>query len=83
MYLTKSIARSILRADFIPNGGHVDVRTLQFRRTSETEIFRCCKRVAHDPQSGPIFCGHVAEFVARVDDSKVVALCERHPPPKT
>lgn len=83
--MTKTEARNLLKGDYIPNGKRVDsevMRTLQFRRTFEHEVYRCGRSTDYDPQSGPIYCGGLAEFIA-VTDNGVVALCQRHAPPET
>lgn len=74
----KTLAKSLQR-DFVPGGPSVDVRKLSFRRTTEDEAFQCCAKTTYDPQSGPIFCGRVAEFVAEVpEQGGHVAICKRH-----
>ena len=76
-----------LQGDFVPGGKPIDIHKLSFRIVKEHEIYQCCHRVANDPQSGPIFCGRVAEYVTEIKDGEsdvtgVVALCKRHAPPK-
>ncbi len=78
--MTKEDARRIRKPDFIPGGKRVDLNTLHFRRTGSTEILRCCRQTSHDIQSGPIYCGDIAEYVAPTAGG-AVALCERHAPP--
>lgn len=81
--ITKSAARELTESDFIPGGERVDIRKLRFRRTEEHEVYRCCRQVADDIQSGPIYCGQVAEWVATTRGGMaIVATCERHAPPK-
>ena len=79
MELTKERARKLLKGDFIPGGKAVDVRDLTFRKTLEHEVFQCCARTGYDPQSGPFYCGDVAELVAEIEKdgivTGVVALC--------
>jgi hypothetical protein len=87
MELTKEEAKKLLSPDFIPGGGRIDIRKLEFRRTGEEEMWRCCRNTGFDPQSGPFFCGKIAEYVAFVGEEGqgiigAVAVCERHPPPK-
>jgi len=72
----KDMAKSLQR-DFVPGGKEVDLSTLKFRRTTEDEVLQCCASTSYDPQSGPIFCGKVAEFVARTEQG-YVAICTRH-----
>ncbi len=66
MFLAKEQAKGLQR-DFIPNGGRIDIRTLRFRHTKPDEVYQCCRQVSHDPQSGPIYCGDVAEYNAPVN----------------
>ena len=80
MLLTKDCAKTV-RGEFIPGGKLVDISNLKFRKTKVYEVYRCCRRTGLDPQSGPFFCGDIAEFVAPVKEGGVVALCERHKPP--
>ena len=80
MALSKEQAKQLQR-DFIPGGGPVDINTLRFRHTLSDEIYQCCKKTGNDPQSGPIYCGDVAEYIARTENG-LVACCERHPPPR-
>jgi hypothetical protein len=76
MSLTKEEAKR-LRRDFVPDGERVDIRTLKFRRTGAGEVFQCCAQSGHDVQSGPIYCGDVAEYVA-LTERGVVGLCQGH-----
>ena len=84
--LTKQLAKE-LRGDFIPGGKEIDPHGLVFRKTSEYEVYRCCAHSGYDPQSGPIWCGDIAEIVADVvEDNQIigyVALCnKRHKLPE-
>lgn len=82
--MTKKFAKR-LQSDFVPDGRALsskEVAQLRFRRTRSHEVYQCAARTGHDPQSGPIFCGRVAEWVAYTDDG-ILALCEgRHRPPE-
>jgi len=79
--LTKERAKQLQR-DFIPGGKAVNIRTLRFRRTeSDEEVHQCCRQTSYDIQSGPIYCGKIAEYIADTADGHV-ALCEVHPPPR-
>lgn len=86
MSLSKERAREIQRGDFIPGGQPVKISELSFRRTSDSEVYRCCAQTGSDPQSGPIYCGKVAEFVAFLENERgsYVGLCgeRKHIPPK-
>lgn len=83
--LTKEMAREIRQGDYIPKGiiGRVDANKLSFRKTTEHEIHRCCQITGNDPQSGPIYCGEIAEFIA-FHNGGIVVLCGNrgHVPPK-
>lgn len=80
MQTTKEDARGIREPDFIPGGRYVDIDILCFRRTGSSEIFRCCRQTDSDIQSGPFYCGDIAEYVAPTEGG-TVALCERYAPP--
>ncbi len=76
---TKTEARK-LQGSFTPEGRMLsedEVKRLQFRLTKENEVLRCVCSTGIDPQSGPLFCGDVADYVA-VTDGGHVALCEHH-----
>jgi len=77
--MTKDDAKK-LRGGFIPGVKPVDINTLVFRRTGNSEITRCCQPTSRDPQSGLIYCGDIAEYIAP-SQGGYVALCERHRPP--
>jgi hypothetical protein len=72
----KELAKALQR-DFVPSGPAVDITTLTFRRVTEDEVFQCCCPSSRDPQSGTIYCGRVAEFVAK-GQRGYVAVCKRH-----
>jgi hypothetical protein len=76
--VTKEEAKALRKRDFIPNGERVDIRTLTFRETGEYEVYQCCFPTGNDPQSGPFYCGDIADFTADVDGGGVVAVCQRH-----
>lgn len=84
--LTKEIAKSLQEKDFIPRGKPISRESLSFRRTTENEVYRCCAHVGNDLQSGPMFCGKIAEFVAFTESGEkgYVGLCgtRGHVPPK-
>jgi len=87
MELTKEKAQKFIEDDFIPNGRVVDINDLRFRKTTEHEVFRCCAQTGSDSQSGPFYCGEIAEWVAifPAEDPKkiwILALCGkgRHKP---
>jgi hypothetical protein len=74
-----------LQEDYIPNGEEVDeesAKNLRFRRVREDEIYQCCCQTSRDIQSGPIYCGKLADYVAETVDSEgiyaVVAVCKKH-----
>lgn len=72
-----------LQHEFIPRGEAVELGKLSFGFTLDDEIYRCCVQTSRDPQSGPIYCGAVAEFVALIEHD-YVGLCGKrgHVPPK-
>ena len=75
-----------LQGDYIPRGPRISYeewKKLKFRRAKPDEIHRCAMEVGNDIQSGPIYCGAIAEYVAFPAGSEgmgVAALCKRHPP---
>lgn len=75
--VSKQILQKYRNADFIPDGKIVDTVTLQFRPTGRFELFQCCQQTGVDIQSGPHYCGRLAEYVAG-DESSYVGLCDRH-----
>lgn len=77
MQLTKQAAKKLLEGNFVPSGESVDIDTLNFRRTTESEVFQCCQHTGRDPQSGPFYCGDIAELVAFVEKG-YVGICEQH-----
>jgi len=86
MTMTKTEAKNLLKRDFIPGGKNVssdELKQLEFRRTTENEVFQCCVQTGRDVQSGPGYCGDIAEFVAFFDDGRMVAMCGKrgHTPP--
>lgn len=64
--------------DYVPKGKPVDVAKLMFRRTHEHEILLCGTRTGDDIQSGPYFCGAVADWVAVTSDDGLAAVCDKH-----
>ena len=78
--ITKTEARALVdkMRDYIPGGGPVSrPQTLQWRPTTELEIFHCCVQTGSDIQSGPYYCGTLADFVATIPGG-IVAACEKH-----
>jgi len=74
-----------LQKDFVPGGKRVMLGEVEFRPTRPDEVYQCCVQVGTDyPQSGPIYCGRVAEYVSTDPDGSYVALCgqRRHVPVK-
>ena len=63
--------------DYVPKGKPVDVTKLTFRRTREYEILLCGTRTGHDIQSGPYYCGAVADWVAATSGG-LTAVCDKH-----
>ena len=80
--LTKTEARTLQKnlRDYIPGGKALSrdqVEQLVFRETTEVEIYHCCRQTGDDLQSGPGFCGALADFIAPVPNG-LVALCGPH-----
>ena len=64
--------------DFIPGGKPVaDIRALTFRCTTEHEVLLCGTQTGDDIQSGPFYCGAIADWAAVTADG-TVAVCDRH-----
>jgi hypothetical protein len=64
--------------DYIPGGKPVDPSRLIFRPTSNTgAVHLCGVRTGEDIQSGPYYCGKVADWFATTADG-TVAICDRH-----
>lgn len=83
MTLTKTALRAFQKSfrDHIPAGEALtreQVARLVFRETSEFEIYHCNMKTGDDIQSGPYYCGDVADFVAPGPGGGVVTLCRRH-----
>jgi hypothetical protein len=78
--MQKSDAKKLVAQmrDYIPGGKPiVDIAALTFRRTQEHEVLLCGTRTGHDIQSGPCYCGAVADWVAVTADG-TAAVCDRH-----
>lgn len=79
--ITKTDARKLVDKlrDYIPGGKKPvsNPQTLQWRPTTELEIHHCGVQTGRDIQSGPYFCGAIADFVAEVPEG-TVAVCEKH-----
>ncbi len=75
--ITKELARQLQR-DYVPNGRAVNIEDFQgrWRRTRDGEILQCGRSRSYDLQSGPIYCGRVAEYVAEMGDDQLI-LCKR------
>lgn len=79
----KQLAKKVREGDYIPGGERVrSMDDFEFRETTDDEVFRCGTSICSDPQSGPIFCGDVADYIGihKGDPNKAVALCRRHTP---
>jgi hypothetical protein len=71
MPATKTESKELLKEDYIPGGKRIDITNIEFRRTEEHEVFRCCAITGNDVQSGPFYCGSIAEWVCETDDGIV------------
>ena len=82
--MRKSDAKKLVEQmrDYIPGGKPTDIRSLTFRRTHEHEVLLCGTRTGDDIQSGPYYCGAIADWAASVSESlsstAVVAVCNKH-----
>lgn len=78
--MTKSEAENLgaRMRDYIPGGKPVDVLKLTFRPTHDHEVHLCGTKTGDDIQSGPYYCGAVAEWVARTAEGHWVAVCDLH-----
>lgn len=77
--MLKDLAKQLQR-DYIPNGRRIsrdEFSDLKFRRTEEYEIYQCGCQTGNDIQSGPIYCGRVADFLAETKEG-VLAACKSH-----
>ena len=63
--------------DFIPDAPSSHIDDLRFRQTTYWEVFQCCEQVGDDIQSGPMYCGKIADLVVG-DRFKYIGLCSRH-----
>lgn len=80
MELTKTLAKQIENKDFIPDGKRLKFEDIEgWRETTEYEILYCCVQIDDDIQSGPIYCGKVADYTS-VDPNYTVHLCSMHSP---
>lgn len=78
--MLKADAKKLLAQtrDYIPGGKPVaDIAALTFRRTSEHEVLLCGTQTGNDIQSGPFYCGAIADWVA-VTTNGTAAVCGRH-----
>jgi len=79
----KDLAKSLQR-EFFPKYNPSDEQNLQaisFRKTTENEIHRCCAETNYDSQSGPIYCGDIADYISNsplIPSDKLFAFCEKH-----
>ena len=75
----KSEAKKLVERmrDYIPKGKPVAVSSLTFRRMHEHELHLCGARTGNDIQSGPYYCGAIADWVSSTSDG-LAAVCERH-----
>ena len=81
--MANSHLKSILKTmrDYVPKGRIVtpdEVRKAPWREVEDGEICYCHQRVANDIQSGPIYCGDLADFTADFPDNHCLSFCARH-----
>ncbi len=85
--MTREEVRALIKdfkRDWIPSsdglhGEHI-CRDKIINVRSAQGLERCCHIVGNDYQSGPIYCGDLADFIADVKDMKgvIVAVCAYH-----
>ena len=78
--MLKSDAKKLVSQmrDYIPGGKPIaDITVLTFRRAAEHEVLLCGTQTGRDIQSGPFYCGAVADWVALTPDG-TAAVCTRH-----
>jgi hypothetical protein len=79
--MLKSEAQALVERmrDYIPKGRSVDVSKLLFRRAHDHEIHLCGVRTGRDIQSGPYYCGALADWLAQAEgDGQLAAVCDKH-----
>jgi hypothetical protein len=75
--ITKEFAKKLQR-DYVPNGQPTDYVDA-IRDTKDYEIYQCACSTGYDPQSGPIYCGDIADYLGTyVDKTCYVSVCKRH-----
>ena len=73
--------QELMKPDYIPNGkSRIYLGDLKFRRTQEHEVCRCAAMTGDDIQSGPIYCGKLAEWIHECEDGSFIASCDKHTP---
>lgn len=80
MQMTKEVAKKLREGHYVENGieiTHKEFKKLKFRKTNSTEIERCATIIGDDSQSGPLYCGDIAEYVGKRKKG-ILWLCERH-----
>lgn len=65
-----------LKRDYIPGGKEQKtIVDLKLRQTEEDEVYQCGAITGNDPQSGPIYCGKIADWV---DEDGLYCICDYH-----
>ncbi len=73
----------VMSSDFVPDGtvmsfDKIHKEGIAFRKLSRDEVWRCCRMTSEDIQSGPIYCGKMAQLLGALPDSTFIALCDAH-----
>jgi len=78
--LSKSEVRHLLEeVDFVPEFAGKLMKPFRIvRKLSEHEVKRCGRWVGEDAQSGPIYCGRIAEYKCIDVNGLMLFLCREH-----
>lgn len=79
--MLKELAKQ-LQEPFTPKGPSIAPEDLTtWRVTGPHDVYRCCRMIGHDVQSGPMHCGDIADFVADgTEKGYHLAYCRYHVP---
>jgi len=76
--INKAFAKS-LQGDYAPGGTPVATdECTHWRMIGDNEVERCGRLIGYDVQSGPVYCGDVADFGATAPNGEPVFICARH-----
>lgn len=78
--MNKTLAKS-LQGDFVPDGTSefiIERGKTDWKELSEDQVHRCCTQTSYDVQSGPIYCGNIADYFTIVGNDEIVTVCKKH-----